>query len=98
MVDPAEDPTRNNGLNGHPSGSIASMIATLAQSHGITADRHPIDDFADAVSRLSDAEVILDPIERLLANLQRAGVLNSREGFALHVAYLRESGPSTIAR
>ena len=45
------------------------MIATLAQSHGITADRHPIDDFADAVSRLSEAEALLDPIERLLVNL-----------------------------
>ena len=33
----------------------------------------------------------LDPIERLLVNLRRAGFLDGRECFALHAAYLRES-------
>ena len=66
-------------------------ITRPARTHGITAERHPIDDFADAVSRLSDAEVTLDPIERLLVNLRRAGFLDGRECFALHAAYLRES-------
>ncbi len=67
-------------------------ITALARTHGITAERYPIDDFADAVSRLSDAEITLDPIERLLVKLRRVGVLNDRERFALHAAYLRESG------
>ena len=77
---------------------IALTITTLARTHGITGERQPIDDFADAVSRLSDTEVTLDPIERLLVNLRRAGVMDEHECFALHVAYLQERSRADIER
>ena len=69
---------------------VATAIRTLARSYGIDGAPEPIDDFALAVSRLADAEVDLDPVERLLVGLQRRAILTPQEGFALHAIYLRQ--------
>ncbi len=70
-------------------GDAAAKITTLATTHSISAAPEPIDDFGDTVSRLSDAEVTFDRVERLLLALTRAGLVTDAERFALHAAYLR---------
>lgn len=71
-------------------GNVAVAIMTLARAHGITDEAAVIDGFANAVSRLSDADVELDHVERLLLALARAGIVDDRERFALHAAYLHQ--------
>lgn len=71
--------------------SVASWIRDAARKHGVTYAESPIDHFAAAVSRLSDAGVHLDPIEELLLTLARANVISDTQRFALHATYLRQS-------
>ena len=90
MDQPAEARTLTSDFGTDRIGDAAEAISTLARVHGIVGEREAIDDFADAVSRLSDAEVSSDHVERLLVALQRAGIVDAKEAFALHVAYLRQ--------
>ena len=71
-------------------GDVAAAISTLAWTHGITAEPAPIDAFADAAARLSDAEVTFDRTERLLLGLARADLITDEQRFALHAAYLHQ--------
>ena len=71
-------------------GDAAAAISTMAWTHGITAAPAPIDAFADAAARLSDAEVTFDHIERLLLGLARANLVTDEQRFALHAAYLHQ--------
>ena len=71
-------------------GDAAAAISTMAWIHGITAAPAPIDAFADAAARLSDAEVTFDHIERLLLGLARANLVTDEQRFALHAAYLHQ--------
>ncbi|MCL2716594.1 MAG: hypothetical protein FWD68_19025 [Alphaproteobacteria bacterium] len=66
-------------------------IRALARRHGITAARTPIDDWADALSRLSDAEVESDEVKDLLVNLRRAGIVDGATSRKLLVAYLKQA-------
>lgn len=88
MTTPA--PTDALGLAAADMDDVASAIRTLARLHGITGDAEPIDHFAHAASRLADAAVDLDPVERLLVGLQRKAVVTPQQGFALHAIYLRQ--------
>lgn len=72
--------------------SVADHVRALARTHGITFERTELDDYAETISRLSDAEVDPDEIELLLRALNRAGVITPERRFALHAAYLRQSG------
>lgn len=74
--------------------NVAGTVASLARLHGVTADAEPIDEFVGAAARLSDAEIELDDTEMLMVKLQRAGVINDQQGFALHVAYLHQKAAS----
>lgn len=69
-----------------------AAITTLARTHGITGEPDPIDAFADAASRLADAGVTFDQVERLLVKIARAGLLTDDRRFALHTLYLRQKG------
>ena len=71
-------------------GDAAAAISTMAWTHGITAAPAPIDGFADAAARMSDAEVTFDHIERLLLGLARANLVTDEQRFALHAAYLHQ--------
>ena len=71
-------------------GDAAAAISTKAWTHGITAEPAPIDAFADAAARLSDAEVTFDHIEGLLLGLARANLVTDEQRFALHAAYLHQ--------
>lgn len=71
--------------------SVAEQIRELARAHGVVYDRSSLDDYAETISRLSDAEVAPDETECLLRALTDAGVLTPEQRFRLHAAYLRQS-------
>jgi hypothetical protein len=73
----------------HGAGGVAAWTRATAEHHGLLAQTEPVDTFADAVSRLSEAEVDLDPTERLLLAIERAGIVDGRQDVLLHAAYLR---------
>jgi hypothetical protein len=74
----------------HGAGGVAAWARATAERYSIRAQTEPVDTFADAISRLSDAEVDLDPTERLLLAIERAGIVDGRQGVLLHIAYLRQ--------
>ena len=69
---------------------VAAWVRETAAHHGVVFAEAPVDVFANAVSRLSDAEVRLDPVEQLLLALERADIVTGRQGVLLHAAYLRQ--------
>lgn len=69
--------------------AIAEWTRSTAQKRGIQVRRRPNHKFVKAVSRLSDGVVDLDPVEELLLELGRAGVLSSFQRGLLQVHYLR---------
>ena len=71
--------------------NVAAWIQATAQQAGVSAEPQPVDVFADAVSRLSDAAVRLDPVEQLLLALDRAGIVTGPSAVRLHAAYLRQA-------
>jgi len=71
--------------------TIEQTIRKLAHSHNITAQRTPIDDFADDINRLSDAEVKLDEVEQLVINLAREKVITSKQMIEFHAQYIIEN-------
>jgi hypothetical protein len=85
-----KQPAPGDDLDVARIGDVAAAISTLAWTHGITAEPAPIDAFADAAARLSDAEVIFDRTERLLLGLARADLITDEQRFALHAAYLHQ--------
>jgi hypothetical protein len=88
---PADHRAASGGeLDAAQIGDAAAAISTMAWTHGITADPAPIDPFADAAARLSDAEVAFDHIERLLLGLARANLITDEQRFALHAGYLHQ--------
>lgn len=68
----------------------ACWIRDTAHRHGVSYTDSPLDCFAAAVSRLSDADVQLDQTEELLLALTRAGIVSGTQSFRLHAAYLRQ--------
>jgi hypothetical protein len=74
----------------HGAGGIAAWTRATAEHHGLVAQTEAVDTFADAISRLSDAEVDLDPIEGLLLAVEHAGIVDGRQGVLLHATYLHQ--------
>jgi hypothetical protein len=70
---------------------VGAWIHRVAQEHGVRHTEGPIDIFAGAASRLSDAGVALDNIELLLLALACHGIVTDQQHFALHAAYLRQT-------
>lgn len=73
-----------------PVSGLRDYILGLASTHGVAYVETPTDKLADAITRLSDDDVHLDEIERLLIALERAGVVASDSVVPLHINYLRE--------
>ena len=68
---------------------IANWVRATAKERKISILRMPLDRFARAASRLSDAEAELDQVERLLVALGRSGVITPFQRGLLQVHYLR---------
>ena len=73
-----------------PVSGLRDYILELASAHGVVYVETPADKLADTITRLSDDEVHLDEIERLLIALERVGVVASNSVVPLHINYLRE--------
>ena len=90
MVQRNDDQAREPAFDVDSVGNVAAAVMTLAWVHGLADTLAVIDGFANAVSRLADADVELDHVERLLLALARAGIVDDRERFALHAVYLHQ--------
>ena len=73
-----------------PVSGLRDYILNLAFAHDVAYLETPVDQLAETITRLSDDEVHLDEIERLLIALERAGVIASDNVVPLHINYLRE--------
>lgn len=71
--------------------SVAAFAQQLARAHEIRPAEAVLDTFADAASRLSDAEVCPDATEDLLVALARAGIISTADSMALQAAHLRQT-------
>jgi hypothetical protein len=71
----------------------AAAILALAKQHGVAYRPTVNDAWADDVTRLVDGDIVLDEIELLLIELQRAGYLSRPEALRLQASYLREARP-----
>jgi hypothetical protein len=70
--------------------SAKEEILALAKKHGISYHQTALDELADNISRLSDAEVEFDEIENLLVAIGRANLINGKDRILLHHKYLME--------
>ncbi|MBS1815258.1 MAG: hypothetical protein JSS87_10320 [Acidobacteria bacterium] len=71
------------------SQTIAAWVRSAAGQRHIMYTPSILRKFAEAASRLSDADVELDEIEHLLIALRRAHVLTQRQRTMLQAAYLQ---------
>lgn len=67
-----------------------TIIRELAARHGVEAQRTPLDDWADDVTRLSSDAVALDAVEELIAGLRRENFVDGIELTRLHSRHLDE--------
>jgi len=82
----------NNTMQPHinsPQGT-AAFVVNLAKKHGISYVRTENDVLADAITHLSDDEVVMDDIENLMVALRRANVINGRTLVSLLGCYIDE--------
>jgi hypothetical protein len=70
--------------------SAKERILALARAHGVVYRPDPLDDLADAITRLAGDDIELDDTELLLLALERAGYVSTEEADRLHVAYMRQ--------
>ena len=98
MVQLTGDQTTKPAFDVDRVGDVAAAVMTLAWVHGLADTPAVIDGFANAVSRLADADVKLDHVERLLLALARAGIVDDRERFALHAVYLHQKALRPVRR
>lgn len=80
------------------STNIAAFAELLVRKHQVDATPSAIDEWADDVSRLSDAEVHFDGTEEQLVALVRGRVLTTDQALRLQVLHLRQkqSGPAQV--
>jgi hypothetical protein len=77
--------------NNTPHSTAKEQIWQLAQQHGIEHHHSNLDELGEAISRLADERVELDPTQWLLIELGRAQVITGREQMALNTRYMQES-------
>lgn len=73
-----------------PTTGLVEFIADLARKHGVSYVRTGVDDLADAITRLSDDEVVPDDTENLIVSLKRANVIDSLTMVSILGNYLDE--------
>lgn len=73
-----------------PATGVKEFVESLAAKHGISFDRTPLDDLADAFTRLSDDEVQSDSTMDLIVALRRAKVITSAEMTQIFGRYIDE--------
>jgi hypothetical protein len=71
--------------------TVADIVLSIAQRHGIDTSEDGFDSVADHISSLCDYDG--DDTLRLIADLMREGVLSPQQGTALTLAHVRELAP-----
>ena len=67
---------------------IEEYVRELASAHGVTLQEDTYDRLARVLTKLSDDDVELDEVERLLVALKRKGVIEKTEMLMLQLEYL----------
>lgn len=70
--------------------SVAREVRKLAKAHNVTSDRDGVSRMASSITTLSGDTVVLDPVEQLLVNLKRKGVMSTSDLLNMQVRYLTE--------
>jgi hypothetical protein len=73
-----------------PTVGVAAFVADLAKAHGVAYRRSRIDDFAEAVSRLSGDGEPLDTTGKLLVALRKKSIINGRQLARLMSNHIKE--------
>lgn len=73
-----------------PRQGVRRFVERLAQVHGVEYRRTGLDDFAEAVTRLSGDDVKLDHTGKLLVALRKKNVINGRQLARLATNYMTE--------
>ncbi len=68
--------------------NVEEYVRALASAHGVTLDEDAYDRLARVLTKLSDDNVELDELERLLVALKRKGVIAKTEMLMLQLEYL----------
>jgi len=71
--------------------SAESRIHRLADEHGVVVHRSQLDDLADAITRMSGDDVLLDDTQRLLIALSDRGLVTAQQRMDLNIRYMRET-------
>lgn len=83
-----------------PVDDVGKFILDLANQHGVRTTRTKLDEFAEAVTRLSGDEVVLDHVGQTLVALKERELVTGDQMNRLFVNYLRErkrlQGPAGI--
>lgn len=75
-----------------------ARIYAPAEQYGLVAERLPVDDWADKVAELSDAEVPPDPVMDLIVTMQRKGIIIDQESAVLYGDYVQACCASSPSR
>jgi hypothetical protein len=70
--------------------SIADYVCDLADKNGVTAEKLPLDVWAEKVNELSDSESATDETVQLIINLRRVNVISLDESNTLILDYIQE--------
>lgn len=75
--------------------NVEGYVRALASAHGVSLEEDAYDRLAQVLTKLSDDDVELDEVERLLVKLKRKGVIEKTEMLMLQLEYLEGNGAST---
>lgn len=67
---------------------VEAYVRALASEHGVSEQEDYYDRLARVLTKLSDDDVELDEVERLLVALKRKGVIEKTEMLMLQLEYL----------
>ena len=73
-----------------PETDVARFVLNLAKQKGVHASRTKLDEFAEAVTRLSGDEVRLDFVGQTLVALREKNFITGKQMNQLMVNHLRE--------
>lgn len=74
-----------------PVTNVASFVLDLAKQYGVRATRTRLDEFAEALTRLSGDEVVLDLVGQTLVALRENQLITGMQMNRMFVNHIRES-------
>jgi hypothetical protein len=72
-----------------PGSEVRDFVHSLAAKHGVVYEITQLDRWADAITMLSDDDVVLNETELLLLELARRNLIRENDIVGLQVRYLR---------